>query len=258
MNYRSRHKKKKISLILLILIILILIFVRPQMPNWIAKSTNFIASPIWSLKQSITDNTTIKSKKDLMDENRRLEEQLQRTLINKISNDLLREENASLKEMLGRSVYDNTILASVLVRPNSTLYDTFIIDIGKNNNINEGDYVIAYGDVVVGYVESTFSNTSLVKLFSSPGEQTDVIIGENEIAAVAEGIGGGNFTMSLPRGVLINKLDVIVTPTIESQILALVEEIIVNPTDSFQTILFKGPVNLSELRFVEVLHSYEE
>lgn len=258
MNYRSRHKKRNYSLILLIIVILILVFVRPQMPNWVTKVTHYAASPIWSIKKSVTDDISVKSKKALLEENRTLLEELRRSQINKISNDLLREENISLKDLLGRNVYENTILASILVRPNSALYDTFIIDIGLNNNVKEGDYVIAYGDVVVGYIESAFSNTSLVKLFSSPGEQIDVIIGENEVSAVAEGLGGGNFKMSLPRGMVINKFDVIITPTIESQILALVEEIIVNPTDSFQTILFKSPVNLSEIRFVQVQHSYDE
>jgi len=133
-----------------------------------------------------------------------------------------------------------------------------VIDVGRNNNVKEGDYVIAYGDVVVGYIDLAFPNTSLVKLLSSPGEQTNVILGKEEIAAVAEGIGGGNFTISLPRGVSVGIGDVIITPTIESQVIALVEEIIVNPTDSFQTILFKGPINLLSIRFVQVLHSYEE
>lgn len=258
MNYRSRHKKKKFSAVLLIIVILVLVFIRPTFPEWITKSAHYVASPIWGLKQSVTDNISVKSKKSLLKENRELRDELKRALINKISNDLLREENFSLKETLGRSVYENTILSSVLVRPNNTIYDTFIIDVGRNNNISEGDYVIAHGDVIVGYVESVFLNTSLVKLFSSPGEQIDVILGEEEIAAVAEGMGGGNFTISLPRGIEVHHGDTIITPTIEFQILALVEEIIVNPTDSFQTILFKGPVNLSELRFVEILHSYEE
>lgn len=258
MNYHSRHKKKKYIFVIVLLVVLVLVFVRPNMPDWISKGAHFIGNPAWSIKQSVTDGISVRSKKSLLEENRKLQDELQRVLINKISNDLLREENISLKEMLGRSIYENTILGSVLVRPGNTLYDTFIIDVGTNNNIQEGDYVIAYGDVVVGYIESVFSNTSVVKLFSSPGEQTDVLLGSDQIAAVAEGIGGGNFTISLPRGVEIHVGDTIVTPTIESQIIALVEEVIVNPTDSFQTILFKGPITLSELRFIEVQHSYEE
>lgn len=256
MNYRSR--RKRISVLIIIVIFSILVFGRPSMPNWLTSVTHYVGYPFWTVKQAITNNVTLQTKKSLIEENRKLKSRVETLVINEISNDILREENISLKEILGRSIYNNAILASVLVRPNSTLYDTFIIDIGGNNNVVNGDYVIINGDVVIGYVEETYSNTSLVKLFSSPGEETDIIIGEDNIATIAHGVGGGNFTVSLPRGVVVKVGDPIITPTIETQLFATVEEIISNPIDSFQTILFKNPVNISNIRFVQVMHLYEE
>jgi len=69
---------------------------------------------------------------------------------------------------------------------------------------------------------------------------------------VLEVLGGGNFEVKLPRGVDIREGDVISFPAINTQIVGVVEKIKVKAADPFQTILFKSPVNIYELRFVEI------
>jgi hypothetical protein len=80
-----------------------------------------------------------------------------------------------------------------------------------------------------------------------------VVLGSSSISVEAIGIGGGNFNIFLPREVEVKENDVIVIPSITSNIFGIVEKVNFKETDSFQTVLFKSPVNISELSFVEVI-----
>jgi len=82
-----------------------------------------------------------------------------------------------------------------------------------------------------------------------------VSIGPENIAAEAIGRGGGNFIVKLPRGVGVEKGDIITMPDISARIFAVVEEIESNPSDPFVTILFKNPVNFNEIKWVQVIKS---
>ena len=49
---------------------------------------------------------------------------------------ILKDENIQLKELLGRIRPKNDfILANILTKPNISPYDTIIVDIGSDNNI---------------------------------------------------------------------------------------------------------------------------
>ena len=67
-----------------------------------------------------------------------------------------------------------------------------------------------------------------------------------------EGLGGGNFAAKLPRDVEVKEGDAAVVPSISTSVFGFVEKIELNPTDSFQKIIFKIPANLSELKWVTV------
>jgi cell shape-determining protein MreC len=102
-------------------------------------------------------------------------------------------------------------------------------------------------------VTEVYQRSSIVTLFSSPGVLTSVVIGPSHIQATAEGKGGGNFEAVLPRGVAVQEGDAILMPGINPLLFGTILKILAAPSDSFQTILFKNPVNMFELYYLELV-----
>lgn len=160
-----------------------------------------------------------------------------------------------LKELLGRETFNikDAVLGAVLARPNVSPYDTFVIDIGKSSGIQKDDNVFVQGNVFIGKIDEVNKNTSTVILFSSPGQITQVSIGLQNISANAKGRGGGNFIVELPRGTEVEKGDIVTMLGIDIKLFAVVEEIESNPSDPFITILFKNPINMNDVKWVQVV-----
>lgn len=66
------------------------------------------------------------------------------------------------------------------------------------------------------------------------------------------GRGGGNFEMVMPKDLTLAKGDQAVLPGIVPYVLGIVETTISDPRDPFQKALLVSPVNIQELKFVEV------
>jgi len=169
-------------------------------------------------------------------------------------NEILQTENDNLKDLLGRKdAKQKTVLATVLVKPPQTPYDMLTIDIGADQNVKVGDKVMANANIYIGEVSEVMPRLAKVTLYSTPGRKLSVVLGESLVTMEAVGIGGGNFNIYIPREVEVKEGDVIVIPSITANVFGIVEKVNFKETDSFQTVLFKSPVNISELNFVEVV-----
>ena len=144
------------------------------------------------------------------------------------------------------------ILASILSRPNQSPYDTLVIDIGARDGISVGQKVFALGNVPVGYIGMTYPNSSKVTLFSNPGEKTEVVVAGKNVFMEVVGRGNGNFEMILPRDFVLEKGTEVSLSGITSHVLGVVQTIVSDPRDSFQKALLISPVNIQELKFVEI------
>jgi len=227
-------------------------------PHTVSGFLHTIARPLWSAQQAtvvLIEGVPqyLQSKQKLITENSTLQSQIKVMQLQLHSRNVLYEENKTLKELLGRGTAEDTLLAGILSRPHSSLYDTFVIDIGRTDGVEEGASVVVSGDIVIGVVERVFKNTSLVTLFSTPGVETEIVIGLQQIVATAIGRGGGNFVAQLPRDVGIEEGDSIVIPGVGIKLFGIVETIEVDITQPFQTILFKNPVNIAEIKWVQVV-----
>lgn len=165
----------------------------------------------------------------------------------------LQNENTELKNLLGRKPEkDDKELAVVLSRPPRTPYDSLIIDIGEDHGLMPGDLVYAEMNYLVGSVEVVNPTTSTVKLFSSPGERIDVLVGSSSSPVIAEGRGGGNFYIKVPRNISIEEGDPIVVPSLRSLVLGSAEKVEADTGDAYSYVYFKLPVNFNSLRYVEI------
>jgi len=255
----KKTKRKNFSYILIgIFILLILIYFRTSIFN----SLSYVANGIFRSVLVFGNNAGEKfsnagsfvySKKSLLKENEDLKLQ-----INELSNKILNynsvvDENIQLKEILGRK--DDTpimTLSSILSKPNQSLYDTLIIDTGENKGVLVGQRVFVKGNIPIGRIDAVYSKSSKVILYSNPGEKNEVIISGKNIFMQAIGRGGGNFEMTLPRDFVLDLGTEIILPGIIPYILGTVETIISDPRDSYQKALLVSPVNIQEIKFVEI------
>jgi rod shape-determining protein MreC len=264
-NYSLRHKEKKIRLFSnaflgVLTVVSMLVIVKIIFPNSLSGVFDFALVPFWkgknfAVSKIVNSAELLRSKKALINENNNLKAQIQLNKLQLLSLDLFKQENIHLKELFDRQSLDvgNTVLGVVLARPSVSIYDTFVIDVGDKSGIKKDSYAYVEGNIFIGKIAEVYENKSLVKLFSSPGEIMRVSIGIENVLANAEGAGGGNFIAKLPRGVSIEKGDIITIPNISARIFAVVEEIESNPSDPFITILFKNPVNMNKIKWVQVV-----
>ncbi len=214
-------------------------------------------SPIWksenSIVRSLRDGTSfLNSKKSLIEENVLLKERLSslEAEVSSLSRQCVQE--STLLELMGRRQDSNMVAATILTRPPQTPYDVIIIDVGSNESIRIGSLVSLPEGPVLGIVSEVFSKQAKVKLFSASGEETNAVLERNNIPVVLTGLGGGNFKLVIPRDIEINIGDRILSSDITSRLLAIVEEISSQPTDSFKEVLTISPTNIFTLRFVFV------
>ena len=226
-------------------------------PNLYAGLLSPVTSTIWKSESTTLKGVSrlaslVRSKYSLVVENEGLRREIASRDASALLLDTVKKENGELKTLLGREHAGRDVLGLVLSRPPLTFYDTLIVDVGTSDGIAIGDKVYAQGEVLIGDVSEVFAKTARVSLFSTPGRALQVVMGSSTVQAQATGRGGGNFEARLPVDVKVAEGDVITFPHIRSHVFGVVEKIIVDSTDSLQTILFKAPVNMHEQRFVEV------
>jgi cell shape-determining protein MreC len=192
------------------------------------------------------------SKYSLILENERLNREIRANQTSMLLLSTYEEENTSLKESLGRKPQGKVVLASVLARPPISPYDTLIVDRGGREGINVGSRVYTEGDVLIGEVAEVFPRESKIALYSTPGKKTPVTFNSAKIQTEALGRGGGNFTVTVPIEAGIKTGDSVVIPGSRIHTLGIVENVKTDPADSFATILFKFPININDIRFVEI------
>jgi len=254
----KKHNMKQILITGVFVAILVYVILFTRVFDVTSKGVGFIAVPIWKTQDLIVntwDNIRIGfiSKKSILVENEQLKEDAIISSAKLLDRNLLFEENMELKELLGREVTEQTVFATVLTKPNRSIYDTLIIDVGENAGITKGDKVLYGGTIVIGEIVEVFKNSSKILLLSSPGEVIDVVVGNSNIETLAYGRGGGVFELELPRDTEVAVGDVVSVPGIISRVLGTVEHVETKPSNPFQTVLFKGPVNIFKLKWVEVI-----
>lgn len=255
---KSRQRKKVRLLAVSVLLLFFLFYFRTGIWSGLSYASGEVFRPVIVLGNNLGGKfknlgAYFSFKKSLNDENETLLKELEEARAKMLNYDLLSRENESLKEILGRQKENQRlILTAILSKPNQSAYDTLLVDAGENEGVKIGDLVFALGDIPVGRVGSVTPNTSKIILFSSAGEKTQAVISENSVFYELIGRGGGNFEMILPRDIVLLKGDQVAMPGLYPYVLAVVEEIISDPRDPFTKAILVSPVNIQQLKFVQV------
>lgn len=259
MNYHLKSKKKHNikPFIVVISIVLFVVAFRLIAPRFFPTVFHSVARPAWVMKNFVFSNIGhiggyFKFKETLLDENSHLKDQISALDLKVALVEVLEKENSDIKELLGRKVEKNDIPAFVLARPPQSLYDTLVIDVGEDAHIKKDSRVMIDDNFWLGNVISVYSKTSVVRLLSSPDSKINLIISRTGTPIELNGRGGGNFEGDLPRGVDIQKGDMLVPTGFSSVVVAQVSMIEIDPEDSFQKIYAVIPKNLSLIQDVMV------
>jgi cell shape-determining protein MreC len=236
-------------------------------PHLFSSLFTSIARPFWRVEFSIASGS-LSSPEHLLADNERLKRELDELRAVSESVEFVSTQNEELKAVLGRPSNstlgtstdpdrliprnDGSILGAVLKRPPTAPYDMMIIDVGHDQGISTTSMVYATGNILIGRVVDVLSNTSKVKLFSSPEEKYDVLIGSSQAPAVAIGRGGGHYEAQVSRESGVKEGDYVISPGLNDGPFGTVSAVIFDPAQPFQTVLFSPAVNIYKLRWVTV------
>ncbi len=267
MTYLQAHKRPYQRLarfvgIIIATIVVIIILVQIFFPYFFSAVFTTIARPFWNIEFSVMSGS-LQSPESLLTENESLKLALMDRDIQSASILSLEDENTRLKEILGRTSVSSTdalfkqsthgrVLAAVIKHPPATLYDEFMIDIGSSQGISTSSQVYTPGSIHIGRVSSVLSHTATVRLFSSPGEHYDVLIGSSDTPATAIGMGGGQYEAQISRDAHVKKGDYVVGASLEGRPFGVVTALVSDPTQPFETVLFSPVINIYQLRWVIV------
>jgi len=271
---KKLQKKRFFKIIVSAIVVLILFYFRLPIFRGLSSFSHTVFRPVLVVGGGIGEKFSnmgayFKFKSQLQKENKNLKLELDTEKARASNYNSILDENLRLKGILGRTQKEgeksNLIVSAILSKPNQSLYDTLIIDVGEKYGIKEGDLVLALGNVPIGKVSLVYANSSKVILFSNPKEKTDVVVAGkfvyvDDLDAEGGGVftqvvgrGGGNFEMVLPRDLTLLKGTEVHLPGITPYVVGVVETIISDPRDAYQKALLVSPVNIQELNFVEVV-----
>jgi cell shape-determining protein MreC len=255
----KKHKdKRKVLLTSMFFVFLVLILSWKIFSQQLGAMTAFIGSPVIRLSQSSSAllkhvGVYIKSKEDLAEENSQLEKKIEQQYLETFELAGLRKENASLKQALGRLPDDKSfVLARILVSPLVSPYDTMLIDLGMYEGVGQGMVVYYEGGFAIGEVDTAYRHSALVSLYSRSGSEMPVYIGAESVPAMAYGVGGGNFRISLPKGTEVAAGDSIAIPGFSPTYVGVVDEDDSSENSSFSTLYTKLPFDYQRIQSVYV------
>jgi len=219
---------------------------------------SLITYPFLRLSGAVSESfsDSLRDKKSLLAENKKLQADNERLGVLAQQTSELLAENDQLRGIKSDSLLKKPVFAKVIVKPDHLPYDEIIIDVGSAGDplLKPGQLVFADNTVVLGQVESVSSHFSKVKLYSEGGVSLPVNVGTEANPSVALGLGSGNFSLTLPRGVAIKTGDAVKTSIVGNFVLGYVAKIDKNPNDPFQKIQFRSPYNIFTLQWVFVSH----
>jgi len=222
------------------------------------KIFNYIGLPIWRTQNVIIQQTNdlgylIKTKESVYRENESLIQENTNLNNSMIDYQILKNENDQLRELLGDNPSKpDFIIANILTKPNHSLYDSIIIDIGIDNGAQVGNKVYVNNKIPVGEISKVYSSTSLVTLYSNPEQVTEGVIDISNATVNLIGRGGGNFEMTIPLDLSSEKGVMVSLPGASGDILAIVDGLVSSPNEPVKKVILHSPVNIQNVKWVEV------
>ncbi|OHA58684.1 MAG: hypothetical protein A2571_02855 [Candidatus Vogelbacteria bacterium RIFOXYD1_FULL_44_32] len=195
----------------------------------------------------------------IVSENEKLRREIKLLNLELISAQARIEALKTLEQELGQTgeINNSLVAGKIILKTGYFSFDNFFLDQGKTGSstlIKPGQLVITGPNILLGEIIAVYSQTAKAKLYSAAGRKTAVRIGNKNIPALAEGLGGGNYLVNLPSASLVLHNDLVRTEKNgQEYILGVVGTVRKNEETPFQKIYIKPPVNIYELRYAAII-----
>lgn len=258
MSYLLKSKPKKtvsLKVIFASLLFVFLFFLLFFFPNGSKSIVYTVAKPFWniaeySMKPFSILNNYIKTKNSIIEDNLSLNDEISRLRLKEIDYYILLKQTDDLKSQLGRINTTGKTVARILSKPPLSPYDTFVVDVGQDQEVKVESKVFVSDNIIIGMVRNVNSNTALVELFSSSGVEHEAVSERIGTTFKLTGLGGGNFKIEVPKDVDILWGDSFVYPNLTSAVLGNVYFIDSNAQSSFKTVYVRTPINVFSSKYV--------
>ncbi|MFA6253650.1 MAG: rod shape-determining protein MreC [Candidatus Paceibacterota bacterium] len=262
LDYRNRKNKNYWWLAVFTILIACLLFVWGSFGRSLfSGSLAFFTKPLWQASDNLgtvaanqlsglgqSRSALLAENKNLREENRKLKNSL-------LAQNSIIADNVRLRSIFGRNQNSiKPVVARVIFLPNFVPYNNLLLDIGKNNrsrSFQVGDLVVADGTILIGRVAEIDDTYTKVRLISAEANLS-VTIGVKNVPAIASGSGVGNFTITLPKDTPVFEGDRVTTPSLGNYLIGSVGHIEKMASRPTQTILVRTPVNLWQLKWLEI------
>jgi len=201
-------------------------------------------------------------KRDLIQENNQLKENLKNLDLDNSKVKSLEEENALLKKELNftKERQLQYVAAKIFTGVSDPLSQTVVIDRGQSDGVVKGLAVVTGEGILVGKVTDVYDNFSKVLLLTDNKSRVAATVQNSEhTAGLVEGQFGLSFSMTnIPQDQAIGAGDLIVTSGLEGQIpknllIAKVESVKQVESEIFKTAILKPIISFDNLSQVLVI-----
>lgn len=169
---------------------------------------------------------------------------------------ILRSENKSLRDLSKYTQNIKTVIttAAIIAKPSHSVFDQITIDRGSVHGVKTGDLVVVGDHVVLGVIKEVGENSAIINLYSKSTTTLSAFsIKDLGITVQGYGNGNGNFIFQIPVGVQVVDGDVVTLPEYPDRVVAVIKSVDSDPRNPFQKALARTPVNINEIKFVQVV-----
>ena len=258
-NRRQRGRWEWRRALAVIMVCLLLVIGGSFLNNTLGRVVLLAVSPVLRFGNHLiviiqSADSALRSKQTLVIENNKLKQRLIELTAALVDHQVLEADNQLLRQEIGLIQNQPEItVAEVVSHQWNSPFDIILAAVPKNSKIITGDQVTFKKNVWVGAVIDQIGSMVKIKLVSAPGSQVPVLIGSNNVSAMASGKGNGNLEVELPRNLEIRTGDsVMAGNTAAPLMVGTVGAVDNDPGESLQTILIRTPINLSFIHYLEI------
>jgi rod shape-determining protein MreC len=204
--------------------------------------------------------------RELRDENRRLQSEINRLTTDNVRLKELEAENATLRDLLkftrSNPTY-TTLSADVIGRDPSPYFNTLIINIGQNRGLTPGMPVITGGSALVGRVLQVNPRTAKVQLLGDVASSVNALIQSSRATGLVRGQPDGSLVMDfIPQEEQVKPGDIVLTSGLggdlpRALVVGTVTDVTKRDIDLFQSADLRPAVDLNRLEVVLVIMNFE-
>lgn len=234
------------------LIVVVLVGIDVLSGGAIRARTQSASTIVWSagdaVYTAIFDSGYFLSHRTLARENASLRAQLASNRENSATITALREENTSLRELVQLASSERGITAPVVSSVIASPYGTFLVGAGEADGLKEGSLVLSPGGFVVGTIVHVGEEESMAQeVFAA---RSELAVTVRATSALAEGRGGGNAKLTIPREILVEVGDVATAPSLGGRPVGIVGQIDAPAAQAQAEVYVSLPVSLSSMPYV--------